>query len=108
MEIQLQLTIAEQGADAERLDDLARSLIQDLQDLSPEYVKPPPEEPTQAGKKSADLTLGTLTKDALPVFLPKLVDYLEAWTQRGENRTIKIEISGGPEVEITSETRSSQ
>jgi hypothetical protein len=39
--------------------------------------------------------------------LPKLVEFLQAWTLRGENRTVRIKTPGGLELEFTPEKKMS-
>jgi hypothetical protein len=108
-DVQLHLTIAEPGTDAERVDDLTQRLMRDLRDLGAEYVERPSGGPTQEGAKGADVfTWGALALGAAPTFLPKLVEFLQAWTLRGEKRTVKIKTPAGVEVEFTPEKRLSQ
>jgi hypothetical protein len=108
-DVQLNLTIAEPGADAECVDDLTQRLMRDLRDLGAEYVERPGGGPAQEGSKGADaFTWGALALGAAPAFLPKLVEFLQAWTLRGEKRTVKIKTPAGVEVEFTPEKRLSQ
>jgi hypothetical protein len=44
----------------------------------------------------------------VPAFLPKLVEFLQAWTLRGENRTVRIKTPAGLEVEFTPEKKMSE
>ena len=86
------------GPDAslEEQDDLARRLLIELEDLDvqaglfhPDSVLPP-------GAKAGEATLfGTLAVSVLPAFLPKLVDFLQNWIQRGDRRTVKIKTQLG-------------
>ena len=107
-EIQLQLTIAEADADAEILDELTRRLMRDLRDLGAESVERPAGEPAPEGAKGDPFTLGALALVAMPVLLPKLVEFLQAWSLRGESRKIKIKTPAGLEVEFTPEKILSQ
>jgi hypothetical protein len=108
-DVQLNLTIAEPGTDAERVDELTQRLMRDLRDLGAEYVERPSGGPTQEGAKGADVfTWGALALGAAPTFLPQLVQFLQAWTLRGEKRTVKIKTPAGVEVEFTPEKRLSQ
>ncbi len=108
-EIQLDLTIAELGADAERVDDLTQRLMRDLRDLGVEYVERPSGGPILEGSKEASaFTWGALALGAVPALLPKLVEFLKEWTLRGEKRTVKIKTPAGVEVEFTPEKRLSQ
>ena len=108
-DVQLNLTIAEPGADAERVDDLTQRLMRDLRDLGVEYVERPSGGPILEGSKEASaFTWGALALRAAPAFLPKLVEFLKEWTLRGEKRTVKIKTPAGVEVEFTPEKRLSQ
>ena len=107
-EMQLHLLIDEPEADAERLDTLTRRLMRDLRDLGAESVERRAGGPIPEGAKSAEaFTLGALALVTIPTFLPKLVEFLQAWTLRG-NRAVKIKTPAGLEVEFTPETRLSQ
>ncbi len=108
-DVQLNLTIVEPGADAERVDELTQHLMRDLRDLGAEYVERPTDGPSLEGTKGASaFTWGALALGAAPAFLPKLVEFLQAWTLRGEKRTVKIKTPAGVEVEFTPEKRLSQ
>ena len=107
-EIPLYLTITEADADAERLDELAGRLLRDLRELGAESVERPSGEAVPEGAKGDAFTLGALTLAAVPAFLPKLVEFLQAWALRGENRTVRIKTPAGLEVEFTPEKKLSE
>jgi len=107
-EIPLYLTITEAEADAERLEELAGRLLRDLRELGAESVERPSGEAVPEGAKGEAFTLGALALVAVPAFLPKLVEFLQAWALRGENRTVKIKTPAGLEVEFTPEKRMSE
>jgi hypothetical protein len=107
-EIPLYLTITEADADAERLDELAGRLLRDLRDLGAESVERPSGEAVPEGAKGDAFTLGALTLAAVPAFLPKLVEFLQAWALRGESRTVRIKTPAGLEVEFTPEKKLSE
>lgn len=108
-DIQLQLTIAEPSADAERIDKLTRYLMRDLRDLGIEYIERPTNGPAMEGTKGSGVfTWGALALAAAPTFLPQLVQFLQAWVLRGERHIVKIKTPAGLEVEFTPEERLSQ
>jgi len=109
-EIQLDLTITEADADPERLDELTGRLLRDLRDLGAESVERSSGEAAPEGAKGDPFTLGALALVAVPAFLPKLVEFLQAWSLRGESqgRKIKIKTPAGLEVEFTPEKKLSQ
>ena len=102
-EIELQLTVTEADADAERLDQLTRRLMRGLRDLGVESVERPPGEAAPEAAKGDPFTLGALALALVPALLPKLVEFLRDWAMRGENRTVKIKTPAGLEVEFTLE-----
>jgi hypothetical protein len=102
----LHLTLQiEAGPDTppEELDALARQLLGELREtddvaqaeLAEAGTAPP-------GTKSAEaITLGALAVAVLPNFLPKLVDFVQAWALRGQGRTVKFKGKfAGQEVEF--------
>lgn len=107
-EIQLHLTIAETDADAESLDELTGRLLRDLRELGAESVERPSGEAVPEGAKGDAFTLGALTLAAVPAFLPKLVEFLQAWALRGESRTVRVKTPAGLEVEFTPEKKLSE
>ena len=93
------------GADAddEELDRVTRQLREELGDLDGvEPVKPVEAGTVPEGAKSGEvLTLGALAVTILPSVIPKLIEFLQTWSMRGENRTVKIEASmGGQSVKV--------
>ena len=107
-EIPLYLTITETDADAESLDELTGRLLRDLRELGAESVERPSGEAAPEGAKGDAFTLGALALAAVPAFLPKLVEFLQAWALRGENRTVRVKTSTGLEVEFTPEKKMSE
>jgi len=105
-EIQLGLSISKAGADDEWVDELTTHLMRDLYDLGAESVKRPDGRVAPNGGKGDPFTLGALALIAVPALLPKLVEFLQAWSLRGENR--KIKTPAGLEVEFTPDKKLSE
>jgi hypothetical protein len=80
------------GAEAEDLDRLTRQLRGEILDLSEiESVGLVKGGRARQGTKLGDpVTLGALAVAVLPKFLPKLVDFVQAWIMRGQGRTVKF------------------
>ena len=77
--------------DADQLDRLTRQLRSELLDLDTESVELVKSEETPAGTKSAEaVTAGTLAVAILPSLLPRLLEYLQSWTMREEQRKVKV------------------
>jgi len=107
-EIQLNLAVTEEDADPERLDELTGRLLRDLRELGAESVERASGGAVPEGAKGDPFTLGALALVVVPTFLPKLVEFLQAWSLRGESRKVKIKTPAGLEVEFTPEKKLSQ
>ncbi len=105
---QLNLTLSEAEADDERLDALTARLMRDLRDLGVESVERPPGAAVPKGGKGDPFTLGALALVAIPTMLPKLVEFLQAWSLRGEGRKLTIKTPAGLEIEFTPERKLSE
>ena len=93
---QFTLQIQSEDSDPERLDLLTRQLRAELLDLDVESADFIQKNQLPEGAKAVDaVTLGALAVAVLPGFLPKLVDYLQSWTLRGEGRKIKVKSQVG-------------
>jgi hypothetical protein len=83
-------------ADASELDLLTRHLRSEIQELDVESVDLLRDKPAPTGAKAVDpVTLGALAVAVLPAVVPKLVEFLQSWTLRKENRTVKIKTQIG-------------
>jgi hypothetical protein len=80
------------GAEAEDVDRLTRQLRGEILDLSEiESVQLVKGSQAPRGTKLGDpVTLGALAVAVLPKFLPKLVEFVQAWVLRGQGRTVKF------------------
>ena len=93
---------AGEDADAEELDRLTRQLRGELQDLGVESAELVKGGPAPGGSKSVEaVTAGAIAVAVLPTFLPKLVEFIQAWALRGQGRTVKFKGKvAGQEVEF--------
>ena len=93
------------AADAteEELDRMTRRLLAELRETDVERAELSRGGSAPRGTKSADLiAMGTIVISALPKVLPDVVSLMQAWTARGQGRTVKfkgkgIEFEGSPE-----------
>lgn len=96
-EINLILTI-DAGTEIEddELDMQTRRLRRKLIELGVNSTGLASGEAAPEGTKSAEaVTLGSLALVVLPTFLPKVLEYLQSWTQRDESRRVKIKTQVG-------------
>ncbi len=78
---------------------MATSLSQlraELEDLDVESVGFMRDRAVPEGAKVLDpVTLGTLIVVVLPTVLPKVMEFIQAWTLRDEGHTVKIKVQRG-------------
>jgi hypothetical protein len=86
------------GGDAlpEDVDALTRRLRSEIQDFGVEDVTLKTTTAVPAGTKSVEaVTVGALAITLLPQVLPRLIEFLQAWSLRGKDRMVKIKASVG-------------
>ena len=89
--IHLDLEIFVADSSSEELDMFTRLLLSEVRELNVESVVLSHDQPAPNGTKSADpVTLGALAIAVLPAFLPKLLEFLQAWSARGRGRAVKF------------------
>jgi hypothetical protein len=82
--------------EADELDMQTRRLRGELIELGVTNASPTSAGSVPEGAKSAEaVTLGSLALVVLPTFLPKVLEYLQSWTQRDESRRVKIKTQVG-------------
>ena len=87
----------------EELDRMTRQLLSELRQTDVESAELTRGGDAPRGTKAADpITMGSIVISALPAVLPTVVSMVQAWTARGQGRTVKfkgkgIEFEGSPE-----------
>jgi hypothetical protein len=90
------LVDAGKDALAEDVDAVARRLRAEIQDFGVESVTLQASGTAPSGTKSVEaVTLGALAVTVLPQVLPKFIEFLQAWSLRTKDRTVKIKASVG-------------
>jgi hypothetical protein len=96
METGLILNIEVGDIDTDMLDRLTRSLRGELLELGVNSAEVVASGDVPEGAKSPEaVTWGALAVAVVPTFLPKLVEYLQSWSMRGENRRVRIKTQVG-------------
>jgi hypothetical protein len=94
--ITLMLHIDAQNIDTDKLIQLTGYLRSELQDMDIESVMDVRNQVVPPGAKVVDpLTVGALLIVVLPAVLPKVMEFIQSWTLRGEDRTVKIKARRG-------------
>lgn len=88
---QLNLEISAGDATVEDIDRMTRQLLSELRNMDVESAELTKDSPAPAGTKSVDpVTAGAIAIAVLPTVLPKVVEAIQAWVLRGNNRTVKF------------------
>jgi len=89
----LVLHINTEDADVEYRDRLTRQLRRELQDLEGvETAGLVTGGSAKPGSKSGDVVaIGQIAIAVLPALMPKLVEFVQAWALRGQNRSVEFE-----------------
>lgn len=96
----LRVQLSEDGADAERVDELTRHLRRELEgvDAAAEVVPAPSDAPAPEGSRAFDvLAVGTLLVSLIDAQgLVAVIGAAKAWLARGSNpqRTVRVEVDG--------------
>jgi len=93
----LELSIGpDQNHSLDQLDLATRYLREELYDLGVDSAEMTSGSEVPTGAKSAEaVTFGALAVAVLPTFLPKLVEYLQSWCMRAEDRKVRIKTQVG-------------
>ena len=99
MATEMRIELFEPDADLEALDELTRSLREELLELDVDSVSPPTAGPAPAGSKGLELAaIGALlvqVKGSVQM-VSAVVTAVRSWLQRGSspNRTLKVTVDG--------------
>lgn len=89
--VNLNLTVAISDGTEEELDIATRHLLMELKDFDVESVELMPGSRLPSGAKAVDpITAGAIALAVLPAALPKILEFLQAWSLNGRGRTIKF------------------
>lgn len=87
---------AQADIDTDKLSQLTGYLRSELEDMDIESVTDVHNQAVPPGAKVVDpLTAGSLIVVVLPAVLPKVMEFIQAWTLRGEGHTVKIKAQRG-------------
>jgi hypothetical protein len=95
---QLNIEITDSNATEEDIDRMTRQLLSELRETDVESAGLAKSAEAPLGTKSGEaITVGSIVISALPTVLPAVVGLVQAWTARGQGRTVKFkgQIAGG-------------
>jgi len=102
-QVEFYIEVNAEDATDDELDVLTRQLLSELRETDVESAELTKSGDAPRGTKSGDaLTMGSIVISALPTAIPAVLALVQAWTSRGQGRTVKfkgkgIEFEGSPE-----------
>ena len=97
--LNFELEISAEDTTETDLDKITRNLFAELRETDVESIELASSGFAPSGSKTGDpVTTGAIVLAVLPTFLPKIVEFIQAWALRGHGRTVKFkgEIGGQP------------
>jgi len=82
-------------AGADEIDEMGRELRLDLLELDVNKVELVKGEPVSGAKTAEIITGGALLIELLPVMLPKVIEFLQSWVGRSDDRKLRIKSQAG-------------
>jgi hypothetical protein len=99
--IQLNLEVSASDATEAEIDRMTRQLLSELRETDVESAELAKGGAAPRGSKGDPVTIGSIALVVLPTMLPKVVDVVQAWALRGNNRTVKFKGKiGGKTIEF--------
>jgi len=105
--LKFELEISAEYTTEADVDRMTRNLLAELRETDVESVELASISSAPSGTKTGDpVTTGAIVLAVLPSFLPKIVEFVQAWALRGHGRTVKfkgkvsgqtVEFEGHPE-----------
>jgi hypothetical protein len=91
----LHIQSANDDFDADELNLLTNALVRSLEDVGVESVEVMRDQNIPKGAKGDLITLGALLVTVLPSTLPKVMEFLQAWTLRNKDQTLRAKVGWG-------------
>lgn len=104
---QLLLQVKTEDGYPDEIDQLTRQLLQELREEDVESAELARKKELPAGAKSAEvITLGAIIMAVLPKAIPKIIDLLQAWMERGTGRRVTFKGKvGGEDIEFEGDSK---
>lgn len=96
-EVRLTLHIEGVGGDfdVDELNQLTHFLMRSLEDVGVESVTVMRDQDIPLGAKGDPVTFGALLVTVLPATLPRVIEFLQAWTDRNQDHTLRAKVQRG-------------
>lgn len=100
-DVALQITITAGDTDAEQFDATTLHLMQELRGVGVESINRATIPTEEGAKTGVAFAPGAIDVSIQPNLIDRLLHILNAWTTRGQQRTVKIETPDGMKIEFT-------
>lgn len=93
---ELLIELSLEGGDSAELDELARQLRSEVEELDVDSVEDVSIGPAPTGTKAADFTaIGQMAISLAPTIVPPLFELLKSWVERKPSTPVKVKVRVG-------------
>jgi hypothetical protein len=91
---QLNIEISASDVTEEDVDWMTRQLLSELRELDVDSAELSKGGTAPAGTKGDPISIGSIVLELIPSVLPSVVGLIQAWSSRGQGRTVKFKGMG--------------
>ena len=93
---ELLIELSLEGSDTEELDELARQLRAEVEELNIDSIEQVSAGPAPQGTKAVDMAaIGQMAVTLAPTIVPPLFDVLKSWVERKPSTPVKVKVKVG-------------
>ena len=96
--VEFQIEVSATDATEEDVDRMTRQLLSELRETDVESAELTKGGPAPEGSKGDPIAIGSIALEMLPDVLPVVIGLVQAWTTRGQGRTVKFKGKVGREI----------
>jgi len=104
---ELLLQVKTEDGDPDEVDQLTRQLLMELREEEVESAELVRDDSLPAGAKSVEaVTIGAIVMAVVPKAVPKIIELLQAWIERGTGRRVSFKGQvGGEHIEFEGDSK---
>lgn len=95
---EFEIQVGLEDATKEEVDRTTRQLLFELRELNVESVELTRSETAPSGSKGDPVSIGSIALELLPELLPVVLGMVQAWSARGQRRSVKFKGKVGKEL----------
>jgi len=96
--VDFHIEVSAHDTSIEDIDWMTRQLLSELRELDIESAELTKGDSAPVGTKGDPITVGSIMISSLPTVIPAVVALVQAWSSRGQGRTVKFKGKVGKEM----------